>query len=39
MRNSFLAKTLKGTKKYILLALILSAIYSRLLVYVPMFIQ
>lgn len=39
MKNSFLNKTLKGTKKYILLTLILSAIYSRLLVYVPMFIR
>ncbi len=39
MNNNFLRKTLKGTKKYIVLTLILSVIYSRLLVYVPMFIQ
>lgn len=39
MRNSFLNKTLKGTKIYILSILMLSAIYSRLVVYVPMFIQ
>lgn len=39
MKKSFFSKTLKGTKKYILLTLVLSAIYSRLLVYVPMFIQ
>ena len=39
MKKSFLNKTLKGTKKYILLTLILSAIYSRLVVFVPMFIQ
>lgn len=39
MKNSFLNKTLKGTKFYIILTLILSAIYSRLLVYIPMFIQ
>lgn len=39
MKNSFLNKTLKGTKIYIILTLILSAIYSRLLVYIPMFIQ
>lgn len=39
MENSFLNKTLKGTKIYIIITLILSAIYSRLLVYVPMFIQ
>lgn len=39
MKRSFLNKTLKGTKAYILLTLILSAIYSRLVVYVPMFIQ
>lgn len=39
MKKSFLSQTLKGTKKYILLTLVLSAIYSRLLVYVPMFIQ
>ena len=39
MKNSFLNRTLKGTKFYIVLTLILSAIYSRLLVYIPMFIQ
>lgn len=39
MKNSFLNRTLKGTKFYIMLTLILSAIYSKLLVYIPMFIQ
>lgn len=39
MKNNFLNRTLKGTKIYILLTLILSAIYSKLLVYIPMFIQ
>lgn len=39
MKRSFLNKTLKGTKGYILLTLILSVIYSRLVVIVPMFIQ
>ncbi len=39
MKNNFLNRTLKGTKIYILLTLILSAVYSRLLVYIPMFIQ
>lgn len=39
MKNSFLNKTLKGTKFYIVLILILSAIYSRLLVLIPMFIK
>lgn len=39
IKNSFLNRTLKGTKFYIILTLILSAIYSRLLVYIPMFIQ
>ena len=39
MKNSFLNRTLKETKFYIVLTLILSAIYSRLLVYIPMFIQ
>ncbi len=39
MKTSFLNKTLKGAKFYIILILILSAIYSRLLVYIPMFIQ
>lgn len=39
MKNSFLNRTLKGTKFYIVLTLILSAIYSRILVLIPMFIQ
>ena len=39
MKNSLLNRTLKGTKLYILLTLLLSAVYSRLIVYVPMFIQ
>lgn len=39
MKSKFLNETLKGTKKYIVMTLILSAIYSRLLVQVPMFIQ
>ncbi len=39
MSKNFFSRTLKGTKKYILLTLVLSAVYSRLLVYVPMFIQ
>lgn len=39
IKNSFLNRTLKETKFYIILTLILSAIYSRLLVYIPMFIQ
>ena len=39
MKNNFLNKTLEGTKLYIFLTLILSAIYSKLLVYIPMFIQ
>ncbi len=39
MKNSFLNRTLKGTKFYIVLTLMLSAIYSRLLVLIPMFIQ
>ena len=39
MKKSFFKKTLKGTKIYIILILILSAIYSRLLVYIPMFIR
>lgn len=39
MKNNFFNRTLKGTKFYIILTLILSAIYSRLLVYIPMFIQ
>ncbi len=39
MKTHFLNRTLKGTKFYIVLTLILSAIYSRLLVYIPMFIQ
>ncbi len=39
MKSNFLNKTLKGTKTQIISILILSAIYSKLLVYVPMFIQ
>lgn len=39
MKRSFLNRTLKGTKIYIILTLLLSAIYARLVVYVPMFIQ
>ena len=39
MKSNFLKTTLKGTKIYILLILILSALYSRLVTYVPMFIQ
>ena len=39
MKNSFLNKTLKGTKFYMGLVLVLSAIYSRLIVYIPMFIR
>lgn len=39
MKNSLLNRTLKGTKLDILLTLLLSAVYSRLIVYVPMFIQ
>lgn len=39
MKNSFLNKTLKGTKFYIALTLLLSAAYSMLLVLVPMFLQ
>ena len=39
MKSKFLNTTLTGTKKYILMSLILSAIYSRLLIQVPMFIQ
>lgn len=39
MKNSFLNRSLKGTKFYILLTLVLSAMYSRLIIYVPMFIQ
>lgn len=39
MKNSFWNRTLKGTKLYILLTLLLSAIYSRLLIYIPMFIR
>lgn len=39
MKNNFLRKTLKGTKLYIILTLLLSAIYSRLFVLVPMFIR
>lgn len=39
MKNNFLIKTLKGTKLYIIITLVLSAIYSKLIVFVPMFIQ
>lgn len=39
MKSSFLIRTLKGTKIYITLILILSAIYSKLLIYIPMFIR
>lgn len=39
MKNSFFNRTLKGTKIYIIITLILSAISSKLVVYVPMFIQ
>lgn len=39
MKNNFTKVTLKGTKRDILLLLTLSVIYSRLVVYVPMFIQ
>ena len=39
MKNNFLNKTLKGAKTNLILILILSAIYSRLLVYIPMFIK
>lgn len=39
MKKSFLNRTLKGTKGFIILILILSAIYSKLIVYIPMFIQ
>ena len=39
MKNSFLNRTLNGTKLYIIAILGLSAVYSRLLVLVPMFIR
>lgn len=39
MKSNFLHRTLTGTKKYIAITLILSAIYSRLVVYIPKFIQ
>ena len=39
MKNSFLNKTLKGTKIYMVLTLVLSAVYSKLIVYIPKFIQ
>lgn len=39
MKNSFLNRTLKETKFYIIVTLLLSAISSKLLVYIPMFIQ
>lgn len=38
-KYQFLNQTLKGTKIHILLTLLLSAINSRLIIYVPMFIQ
>ncbi len=39
MKNKFLNQTLKGAKFYILLSLILSAISSKLTIYIPMFIK
>lgn len=39
MKKSFFRQTLKGTKLYIILTLILTAINARLIVYVPMFVQ
>ncbi len=39
MKNSFLDRTLKGTKLYIVVILVLSVIYSRLLIFVPMFLR
>ncbi len=39
MKNSFLNRTLNGTKLYIIAILGLSAVYSRLLVLVPMFMH
>lgn len=39
MKKNFLNVTLKGTQIYIVLIIVLSAIYSKLLVYIPMFIQ
>lgn len=39
MKSSFLNRTLKGTKIYIIAILIFSAIYSRIVVYIPMFIK
>ena len=39
MKNNFFKTTLKGTKKYIFITLLFSAIYAKLVVYVPMFIQ
>lgn len=39
MKKSFLSRTLKNTSKYLLLIVILSIVYSRLIVAIPMFIQ
>lgn len=39
MKTKFLKSTLKGTKLYIAITLLLSMIYSRLIVEIPMFIQ
>lgn len=39
MKKSYWNRTLKGTKLYIVLILLLSAIYSKLIVMIPMFIQ
>ena len=39
MKTRFLNDTLKGTKLYIAVTLLLSMIYSRLIVEMPMFIQ
>lgn len=39
MKNSFLSKTLKNTSIYIISIVILSMVYSKLIVNIPMFIQ
>ncbi len=39
MKNSFFGRTLKGAKLYLASAIILSIAYSKLLIYVPMFIK
>lgn len=39
MKKSFLKRTLEGTRIYILLIVLLSALYSKVLVFIPMFIQ